>query len=339
MPLSLEKAAGLVDGFYSYYPENHDRPCHLFLDEVHNVPDWPLLVRRLLDTKDVRLTLTGSSSKMLSSEIATSLRGRSIATEVWPYSLVEWFDARGIVVPTVGSLSQRELDVLTEHLKEYLRYGGFPEILAFDPLTRVRVLQDQHDVVVLRDVVERHGITNIALARYVARTLVRSAGKLLSVHKLYKDLKSQGFKVAKSTLYAYLEHFQDAYLCFAVPLWSDSLRRMQSNPRKIYAVDPGLAAALNPDFSPNWGHLFENLVYLDLRRAGYDVHYYLTKDGREIDFYARDPLGRKRIIQVCFEDNDPQTMERETRALRGAEEELGIEGELITARSYLSGLS
>lgn len=302
------------------------------------MPDWPLLARRLLDTKEVRLTITGSSAKLLSSEIATSLRGRSIAAEVWPYSFVEWLDATETPVPDNFPMPQREIDLFSGYLRDYLKFGGFPEIPAFDPLTRVRVLQDQHDVVVLRNVVERHGITNISLAKYVARGLVRSAGKLISVNKLYNDLKSQGLKVGKATIYSYLDYFQDAYLCFVVPLWSDSLRRVQSNPRKIYTVDPGLATAMNPDFSPNWGHLFENLVFLDLRRAGYQVYYYQTQAGHEVDFYARDPLGRVRLLQVCFDDSQPDTLKREVRALRDAEEELGVEGELITVRSYLNGL-
>lgn len=338
-PLSLGKAAALVDAFYASFPRNHERTCHLFLDEVQQVPEWPLLVRRLFDTKDVRLYLAGSSSRILSSEIAASLRGRALSTEVWPLSFSEYLEAIGAALPDGGPLPRRVLDGLRRHLLEYLRSGGFPEIVSLNPTTAVRVLQDYVNVVVLRDVVERHGLTNIGLARYMARTLVRGAAKRFTINKLHADLRSQGTRVAKNTLHAHLGHFEDAYLVFAVPLWSDSLRKVQTNPRKIYAVDPGLATAMNPSFSANFGQMFENLVYLDLRRQGYDVYYYLTKERHEVDFLARDPLGRIRLIQACFDADAPSTADRERRALEEASRELGVDGELITPESYLGDLA
>jgi uncharacterized protein len=308
----------------------------LFLDEVHNVPDWHLLVRRLFDTKAVKLYLTGSSSKILSTEIATSLRGRAISTEIWPFCFEEYLHAIGESLPNGGPLPRRLADSLNLQLMDYLQTGGFPEVITLNPLHRVRILQDYVEVVILRDVVERHGLTNTWLARYVALTMVRGAGKRFTANKLYKDLQSQGLKVSKNTLHALLDHFQDAYLAFASPLWSDSLRKVQTNPRKLYAVDTGLAGAVNPDFSPNLGQMFENLLYLDLRRQGYDVYYYLTKNWREVDFYARDPLGKARLIQVCFDNSDPATAARERTALEEGEKELGIKGELITPDSYLN---
>jgi predicted AAA+ superfamily ATPase len=333
-PLSSAGAAGLVDGFYSVFPENHDRTCHLFLDEIHNVDGWSRLVRRLYDTKDARLYLSGSSAKLLGVEIATELRGRAMPTEVWPFSFTEYLGAVGASVDT-SVLGRRALDLLRKRLREYLLSGGFPEVVAADAADRVRILQDYAETVVLRDVVERHGITNISAARYLTRLLLRGVGRAFSVHKTYGDLRSQGRKLGKDTLYEYLAHLEDAFLCFAVPLYDRSTRRAENAPSKIYAADTGLAAAFNFTTADDLGQLFENLVYLDLRRAGKRVFYYLTADRREVDFVAVGAKGRAELIQVCWDASSQATLQREEAALAAARKELGVPGRLVTPESYL----
>lgn len=334
-PLGLDGAARLIDDFYALAPENHDRTAHLCLDEVHALPDWARLVRRLQDTRHVKLYLTGSSAKLLSREIATELRGRSLATEVWPYSFREWLRATGqggnLPEPPLG---QRALDRMRQHLVAYLESGGFPEVAGLDAPMRLRLLQDHVDVVVFRDVVERHGITNLPLARYLTRALLRGIGRSLSLNKLHNDLRSQGRKVAKDTLYEYLGHFEDAYLCFAVPLHEASPRKSETAPKKIYAVDPGLAAAFRMG-AEDLGQRFENLVYLDLRRQGCDVAYYLTRSRREVDFLAHYPDGRRELIQVCWDAREPDTLAREREALAEAQTELRLAGRVLTLEDYL----
>jgi predicted AAA+ superfamily ATPase len=329
--------AGIIDGFYAMAPENHDRLCFLFLDEVHALPDWSRLVRRLQDTRKVRLHLTGTSARMLSREIATEHRGRSLATEVWPYSFKEWLRAGGpggelrLPRPPYG---QRVLDQFRPRLLAYLEEGGFPEVRNLDPALRLRILQEYVDVVVFRDVVERHRIANLALARYLTRTLLRGVGRSLSINKIHNDLKSQGRGTGKNTLYEYLAYFEDAFLCFAVPLHEASPRKAETALKKIYAVDPGLVTAFRMG-AEDLGQRFENLVYLDLRRQGCEVSYYLTRSGREVDFLARHADGRRELLQACWDAGDPETLRREREALAEAREELGLEGRLVTMASYL----
>jgi hypothetical protein len=336
-PIDTAGAAGIVDALYARFPGNHDRTVHLFLDEVHALPEWSRLVRRLQDTRKVRLYLTGSSAKMLSREIATELREGSLATEVWPYGFREWLAAgeprREVHLPR-PPYGQRALDRLRPLLKAYLEEGGFPEVRGLEPSLRLRLLQDYVDVVVLRDVVERHGITNLALARCLTRTLLRSVGRSLSLNKLHNDLRSQGREVGKNTLYDYLGHFEDAFLCFGVPLHEASPRRAETAPKKIYGVDPGLVAAFRMG-GEDLGQRFENLVYLDLRREGCEVAYYLTRSGKEVDFVARHPDGRRELIQACWEAGAPETLEREQDALDEARAELGLEGRILTLGGYL----
>lgn len=335
-PSTQKQLQDLLDAFYALYPENHDQLCYLFFDEIQNVDNWHLVIRRYFDTKKVKIYITGSSAKLLSKEIATSLRGRSIAIEMWPFSYREFLSAKQQSFPS-ELLGKGNLDKLKERLKNYIEEGGLPEAVFVDNQEdRMRILQDYVSVVLFRDIVERYKITNISLIRYLIKTLLKNVGSPFSVHKFYNDLRSQAFAVSKTTIHEYLEYIADAYLAFAVPLYAESLRKTQTNPRKIYAVDTGLVRAYNLTFSENMGHYFENLVYLDLKRREHEVYYYLTAQRREVDFLTRDLTGKWYLYQVCWNMNDIKTMEREMLALYEAEKELGIKGEIITQDSYFS---
>lgn len=335
-PMDQQQFAKLIDDFYTLYPENHDHLCYLFFDEIQNVEGWQIVIRRYFDTKKVKIYLTGSSAKLLSKEIATSLRGRSIATEVWPFSFGEFLDAKKILQPDDQLFGRRSLDKLREWLGIYLDQGGFPETVFLDKSDGMRVLQDYVSVVIFRDIIERHKITNISLIKYIIRTLIKNVGCGFSSNKFLNDLKSQGFSVSKTTIYDYLDYIEDAYLAFSVPLYSESLRKTQTNLKKVYAIDTGLVRAYTTSFSHNLGHHFENLIFLDLKRCRHEVYYYLTATRREVDFLTRNKEGEWRLYQVCWNMDDFKTLERETLALNEAEKELGLKGEIITPDTYFS---
>jgi hypothetical protein len=328
----------LIDGFYALYPQNHTRHCWLFFDEIQMAEDWSSVLRRLLDTKKVSIFATGSSARLLSKEIATNLRGRAISTEIWPLNLQEYANARTYHLPQ-EIMSQRTKDEYFAFFNEYLLSGGFPETVNYNEMDQRRVHQDYVSVAILRDILERHEIKNKHLLRYLIKFILTNVSKPVSFNKLFNDLKSQGQSIGKNTLYEYFDHISDCYLSFLVPLYTESTRKQESNPRKAYAVDTGISRSHMIGISDNMGRLFENLIYLDFRRHHYEVHYYLTRTGKEIDFIARSFEGRPRIVQVCFDAQDSETYEREATALSQAESELGISGALITPANYLSFLS
>lgn len=334
LPMNQKELGQFLDAFYTLYPQNHDRLCHLFLDEIQNVEGWPLVIRRFHDKKNVRIYLTGSSAKLLSKEIATSLRGRSIATEIYPYSFHEYWKTHQIKVPK-PPIGKKSLDLFQKHLKNYFQVGGFPAIQSLHENEQRTILQNYVHSVIFRDVIERHKITNTSLIKYLIKSLLNSISSPFSVNKFYNDIKSQGYKVGKDTLYQYIEHLEDAFLIYTVPLFTESPRKRQTNPKKIYAVDNGLVHANCLNITPNIGSFFENLIYLDLRRAGKRVYYYHTQEGYEIDFLAQSQDGTMEIIQVTWDQTDKKTLEREERALHKAEKELGIKGCIIDAQSYL----
>lgn len=335
-PLDNPKLSLMIDSFYELYPENYKRKCYLFFDEIQNVPEWPSIIRRLHDTKNVELYLTGSSAKLLSKEIATSLRGRSLAVEIWPFSFQEYL--RGKSIPETSEFYDAHRKAqLKQAFYHYLTEGGFPGVLGLGADDRQNILQEYLQVAVYRDVLERHEIHNPVALKAAIQVMIHNIARPFAINKLYRRLKEQGVAIAKESLYDYVDYIEDAYLAFSVPLYSFSIRKTQINPKKIYAIDSGLVRATTLDFERDLGRLFENIVYLDLRRQGYNLSYYYTNQRYEIDFLAQSPRGEKKLFQVAWTIENDSARERELRALEAAKHELGVDGRLITLETYLSG--
>ena len=337
LPLDSKAMGKMIDLWYTLHPDNHNHCCYLFFDEVQNVEDWAIVLRRLQDTKNVQIYVTGSSAKLLSKEIATSLRGRSLSIEISPYNYKEYLTAHQLEFPS-KPLGKKMADHQRSYLLDYFRLGGFPAIQSMPANEQLDTLQSYVETVIFRDIIERYHISNVALLKYLTNFLLKNVSSLFSVNKLYKDIKSQGHKVGKDTLYTYLGYLEDAFLVFTVPLFTESLRQRQSNPQKVYAIDNGLIGANTFNLSANLGKFLENQVYLDLRRQGKKIFYHQTSDGYEIDFITQDSQGKHEMIQVVWEADSPATLEREERALLQAEKELGFPGKLINGATYLSDL-
>jgi uncharacterized protein len=154
-------------------------------------------------------------------------------------------------------------------------------------------------VAIFRDVVERHGVAHVAALHQLVRQLVAAPASALSVHKVFQALKSQGFRLGKDAVYEYVRFLEDAFLLFTVEIDSDSARARMVNPRKCYLVDTGVAQAFSPRAQANTGQLLENVVYLELRRRGYETTYLRTPGGHEVDFVARKRGEPVELLQVC----------------------------------------
>ena len=298
------------------FPARDKKASYYFFDEIQYVPGWERFVRRILDRRDVRFFLTGSSSRLLSREVATAMRGRALETRVFPFSFSEFLDARRLEAPADPGMVDHAKRAALEHaFAEYLRIGGFPATLNVSDLDRRQVLQGYVNTVVLRDVVERHGVTGITVLRYLTRRLLASSAGHFSVNKFHNELKAQGLNCGKDTLHEYLQHLEDAFLFSGVFLDTPSERRRMVNPRKIYAADPGLVWASVPAGGA-WGEgrALENLVFTELQRRGMRPGYGITPRGYEIDFVVQNGDGRL-AIQVCADVGDPMTLQREVRSL------------------------
>ncbi len=337
-PAGQELPGELLEAFYRANPQARARGAHLFFDEIESVPEWARFVRRVLDTENARVVLSGSSAKLLHTEVATELRGRGLTVELFPFSFAEHLAAQEDASPGPEAPGARRRSALQAACLDYLATGGFPEVRGMTLADRLQTLQDYVEVVLVRDVVERYGVQNIAATRAFARLLLQSPARSFSVNKAYADLRSRGLSVSKDTLHALLGHFQDAYLVFAIPVFNRSVRVQATNPRKLYAIDPGLAAAMSHVTATDRGARLENAVFLELRRRHGrllrgEVCYYLTRSGREVDFVVGDVFEQRagRLVQACASLADPDTREREVRALGEAMLETGLEsGEIVT---------
>jgi len=325
----------LLECFFRLNPESRTEGAWFFLDEIQEIPGWAKFARRIIDTEKVKLFLSGSSAKLLSTEVATEFRGRSLPFELLPFSFREALRFKGMS----EAPSPLERPAYEKAFDDYLVSGGFPEVLAQDNSSiAMSLLQSYIDSVVLRDVLERYGLSNARGVKELAHTLLASNGCLVSNKRLAAQLAGRNITMSREMAGQVCAHLEDAYLVFFVPLYAYSLQKARVNPQKVYAVDPGIAHALNLTPSRNLGQRFEDAVYLELRRRNPllrngGISYCLTRERREVDFILGDaaqntPLA---LYQACVSLKDAETRARELGALEAAMEEYGIkEGTVVT---------
>ena len=324
LPKAPKDLGQVIDTYYRLFPYHRDQTCYFFFDEVQSISGWEVWLRRLVDTERVQIAVTGSSAKLLSREIATALRGRSLSTEIFPFSFREALFHEGIGDIPVSRPGSKKRALLENRFRRYLLNGGFPEVQSVADHHRIRILQEYVDVVILRDIVERYQVGNILPLRALIRHLLAAPATLFSVNKFYNDLKSQGVSCGKNTLHEYFEYLKDAYLIYPVLIHSRSERAKRVNLRKVYVIDTGLANAFLHQPQSDWGRLLENFVYMELRRQGLDIEYYRTENGLEVDFITTDLRAAQMLYQVSLDLRDNSTRERELRALTTAMQETGI---------------
>jgi uncharacterized protein len=305
-PLHLSNLNDFVEAYYELYPTKRREKVYFFIDEIQVVNGWEKFIRRLLDTENCCVVLSGSSAKLLSKEIHTSLRGRSISTEVQPLSFKEYLRFKNIDIGNVGTRNQ---SFIKNALTEYLVKGGFPE-LADIPIDESRMfLQEYKDLIIYRDLVERHNIRELFPLRYLINHAFRNMGTLFSVNKMNNDLRSQGIRISKSTLYNYVAMLVDCFAIHTVPVFSKSLKEQNRNPQKIYSIDNGFALTVTTD--TDYSKCYENIAYVHLREKYGDKIFY-WKGTQEVDFYI--PHDRK-LVNVSYDLTNKQTYDREVNGL------------------------
>jgi predicted AAA+ superfamily ATPase len=323
---------GLVtEAYYGLHPEKKGtETVYCFFDEIQMIDGWEPFVDRLMRTEDCRICLTGSSSAMLSREIATQMRGRSLSWEVFPFSFREFLGHEGFDAD--GPLSTKRRLLVQRAFERFRETGGFPEVAGFDRRLRIGTHQEYFHSILFRDLVERHDIAHPRAVVDLARRLVENTSSLHSVNSLTGYLKALGHKVPKASVSDYLQWFEDAYFLFFPKIFDTSLARANVNPKKAYCVDHALVASVSPGILHNAGHLLENLVFVALRRLHPEIRYYRTGNGHEVDFIVPERGRVRHLIQVCESLADPGTRKREVGALSRAMGELGLKsGTIVTA--------
>ncbi len=324
--LKLNELDLIIKAYAELYPDTKTKDCYLFFDEIQNIENWEKFIRRVYDSLTKNIFITGSNSKFLSSDIATSLRGRTISFEVFPLSFREYLRFNKVDIDIYSSRSQAKIN---NYLLRFLKNGGFPEVFAYNDNMRAKVLQEYFNVMIYRDLIERYEIKNAVVLKYFLKRILASATKQLSVNAIYNELKSSGVKIGKNHLYEYLDACQNIYLAFVLTKHTHKLVARELGERKIYAIDNGLLNAISFKFSEDKGKAVEQAVFLELKRRGSDVYFYREK--YECDFIIKKGHAVSEAIQVSSSLSDKKTTEREVRGIVDACKKFGLkEGTIIT---------
>jgi predicted AAA+ superfamily ATPase len=290
---------------------------YLLLDEVQNLDAWDLWVSELYRLGK-NLVITGSNAKMLSSEMATALTGKYLKVEMLPFSLEEFFDWNKLDLSKLNPEQQADASALMD---DYLRNGGYPEVVASRQLTRT-YLDTLFDSIVWKDVAKRHSVRNVTDLNDLAMYLVSNFCNPVSANELTEEL---GFSSVNTTK-KFMDYLHEPYLFYYLPRYNNKLKLMKKAPRKAYVGDNGFVVAKAFSLSDNLGRLLENQVFVELLRQGYDtdktMFYYRSRNDKEVDFVLRKGTHIEQLVQVCYDMSNAKTEKREVDSLIECAEEL-----------------
>ncbi|WP_457752376.1 ATP-binding protein [Thermococcus sp.] len=311
---------------YRTYVYSGEEPI-IVLDEVQNVPGWEKWVRKVLDLREAKVIVTGSTSSLLRSELSTLLTGRVLTVEVYPLSFQEFLIFKGLPADVKSLLGRkRKVEAL---MREYLEFGGFPHVvLTEDEVLKREILGELFEGIVLRDISYRQGFRDAKAVKIVAELALSRFSSLVSVSRLRNELAGiVGRKVSPNFVDSVLDAMEEAYLSFRVPILSPKVKDAMRYPKKLYAIDTGIANVVGIRFTENIGRLAENAVARHLRQRFREVYYYRGKG--EVDFIIKEGLKITRAVQVSWDIDE--SWEREVEGLLEAMDVFGLrEGTIVT---------
>ena len=299
--IKVDELNQLLESYREMY--ENKRPL-IYLDEIQNIEGWEHFARRLADSK-YRVYITGSNAKMLSRDIATTLGGRYVIKEIYPFSLSEYLTYKEITLSKNWEYNDDRITVV-KHFEDYFSFGGFPE--TFELKDKRSWINSLYLKILLGDIITRNEIRNADAIRLLARKLAESVMQPTTLSRLQHIVSSAGAKVSRNTIADYIGYMKDAYLIFGIPNFTDSLSDRETS-QKRYFCDNGL---LNVFLFDPQTKLLENIVALALmKRYGNEELFYYNKN-IEVDFYLP---SQKMAVQASFSLSESTTFERETKAL------------------------
>ncbi len=326
--LKIKDYDEIVKAIFEVYPQAK----FVLFDEIHNLKDWELFVNKL-QRRGFNLVLTGSNARLLGKELATTLTGRYIPIEIFPFSFKEFLEANNFKIEKEAFTLSEVKGKALNYLDTYLKYGGFPEIVVknLDPKIYLETL---FDAILFRDIVKRYKVRAPEKIYDLATYLISNFSSMFSFTKLRDIL---GFR-STNTIEKYLAYLEESYLFFSLNRFSFKVKEQIKTAKKIYLVDNGFILAKSFQSSQNLGKLMENLVFVEIIRRGYksnrDVFYYRTSNSKEVDFILKKGIKIERLIQVCYGIEDLETKKREGNSLIEASRELTCDDLLVITWDY-----
>lgn len=292
---------------------------YLFFDEIQNIVSWEKAIRKLRDSGQYKIFISGSSSKLLGNEFASLLTGRHISYQLLPLSFSEYLIFRNTLLPDKTEIILQRV-ILQKHFEEYLNIGGFPAAV----LSNSQELLKQYFAdIIQKDIVGRYRVRQPYILEQMAAYLISNGSQIVSLSSMQK-LYGISYELAST----YMNYFKEAFLLFESSQFSYSLKTQQKALKKIYPVDVGIANAVSFRFSEDSGRMLEALVFIELQRRKQKIYYYKTGKEKEVDFLIKAG-GTKQLIQVAWDMIDAKTKQREISALTQAMEEQKLNSGLI----------
>ncbi|MFH1392723.1 MAG: ATP-binding protein, partial [bacterium] len=287
-----ELSVKLLQDIYEAYLEylEPSKPIYLFLDEAQNVPAWEKFVRSLHEKKEAKIFVSGSSSKLLSSEFGTVLTGRHLMLMVYPLNFKEFLEFKNLEIKSKLDLINQKLKI-KRLLKEYLEFGGFPKVVLSE--SKREILINYFNDIISKDIVERHKIRKVEKLKTLAKYYLTNISSLIAFNRIKKFIS-----LPIDTIERFSYFLTYPYLIFFAKKFAYSLKEQEVNPRKTYCIDTGLRNAVCFRFSEDIGKLYENLVFLKLINTEQEIYYWKNKG--ECDFIIKKGKT-KQAVQVCYD--------------------------------------
>ncbi len=316
--LKASKAEDLVNAIDVHVQIYGKQPRFLIFDEVQDLDSWENAAYSLFEKKKYSIILTGPSSKLLSSDIATKLRGRTIIYHVYPLSFRESLSFNGFE-PKLDADMMTDYDKseIKHWLSDYLLFGGMPDVV-LDRSMASRIFHEYVDLVVFKDLVERFGIKNVFVIKFLINSVLASFSKQYSINAVYERLKADGIRVSRKTLYSYSTLLEDAFFSFLFKKFYFSKHKSELSIPKVYLNDLGLASIV-VDLKSSVGRSMENTVFIELKRMqdsnpGIELYYYWSTRA-EVDFLIKEGGKVIGLIQVTYASAKDEINEREIKGL------------------------
>lgn len=291
----------ILQAYRLMYPDRPLSSVYMFFDEIQIVKGWELFVLRVYKSYCKNVYVTGSTAQMLSGEMSSALRGWPDEYTEYPLSFKEFIAFKGV---KANRYTEEGAALMANMFKSYLLTGGFPQaVLANVETERVKLLQAYFNTMLFRDMIEHYNISaSPSVVRYFLKRVFNNITKPSSVNNIYNDLKSQGLKLSKDSLYQWLDYACNIFLLHKVPKYSKSIIKQSTSLSKYYVVDFALAKSVLLPQSEEKGKALENAVYMHLaRHLNENEQIYYFNEGAECDFVIANDEGVKELIQVCWE--------------------------------------
>ncbi len=303
----------------------------IFLDEIQNIPEWERFARGIHERKEATLVISGSSSKLLSAELATLLTGRNITFFAFPLSFKEFINFKGISATTEIEVLVKRVEI-KRALDEFMEFGSFPEVVL--SIDKKRILTGYFEAIITKDTIDRFNIRERDKIKTLSKFYLTNISSSISFNKV-----SSFLSIPLTTVERFSDYIQTACLVFFIKKYSFSMKEQEKAQRKVYSIDIGLSNAIGFRFTRNSGKLMENIVAIQLKirqsfEPGIDIYYWKDPSGREVDFLVKDGLKVSELIQVCQDLSDMGTKEREVKGLVRAMEEFNIKKGLIITEDF-----